>query len=75
MSQRNGELRQFGPSTTALFWDLSCEICHKSFSNGQDIARNICNHSFHQDCVENWWREVKSKGKYYLPGLQIKFEA
>ena len=33
----------------------TCEICHDTINNG-DIIRiiNICNHSFHQECIDAW---------------------
>ena len=35
---------------------IKCEICHDNINEG-DILRmvNICNHSFHQECVDSWF--------------------
>ena len=35
---------------------ISCEICHDNINNN-DILRtiNVCNHSFHQECVDSWF--------------------
>lgn len=36
--------------------EIKCEICHDAIQNG-DILRmiNVCNHSFHQECVDSWF--------------------
>lgn len=36
--------------------EIKCEICHDTIQNG-DILRmiNVCNHSFHQECVDSWF--------------------
>ena len=40
--------------------EISCEICHDAIQNG-DILRmiNVCNHSFHQECVDSWFENNK----------------
>jgi hypothetical protein len=52
------DLRNYTTSTTHLpnTPEINCEICHDSIQNG-DILRiiNICNHSFHQECVDSWF--------------------
>ena len=40
--------------------EIKCEICHDAIKDG-DILRmiNICNHSFHQECVDSWFENNK----------------
>ena len=40
--------------------EIKCEICHDAIQNG-DILRmiNVCNHSFHQECVDSWFENNK----------------
>ena len=37
--------------------DDICTICQDNFENNQEIRRlNHCNHSFHRDCIDTWFR-------------------
>ena len=40
--------------------EIKCEICHDMIQDG-DILRmiNVCNHSFHQECVDSWFENNK----------------
>lgn len=40
--------------------EIKCEICHDAIQN-DDILRmiNVCNHSFHQECVDSWFENNK----------------
>ena len=40
--------------------EINCEIFHDAIKDG-DILRmiNICNHSFHQECVDSWFENNK----------------
>jgi len=40
--------------------EIKCEICHDAIQDG-DILRmiNVCNHSFHQECVDSWFENNK----------------
>ena len=52
------DLRNYTTLTTHLpnTPEIKCEICHDTIQNG-DILRmiNVCNHSFHQECVDSWF--------------------
>jgi hypothetical protein len=52
------DLRNYTTLTTHLpnTHEIKCEICHDTIQNG-DILRmiNVCNHSFHQECVDSWF--------------------
>ena len=41
--------------------DEICVICLSSLKSGENIYKLECNHSFHTDCIINWFR--KSHGK------------
>lgn len=39
---------------------IKCEICHDNINNGEILRMiNICNHSFHQECVDSWFENNK----------------
>jgi hypothetical protein len=36
--------------------EINCEICHDSIKEGEILRMiNVCNHSFHQECVDSWF--------------------
>ena len=40
--------------------EVKCEICHDVINNGEIVRMiNICNHSFHQECVDSWFENNK----------------
>jgi hypothetical protein len=40
--------------------EIKCEICHDNINNGEILRMiNICNHSFHQECVDSWFENNK----------------
>lgn len=53
-SDHNGDNNENDNGTNAETIS-NCEICHDAINNG-DIIRiiNICNHSFHQECIDAW---------------------
>ena len=39
---------------------VKCEICHDIINNGEIVRMiNVCNHSFHQECVDSWFENNK----------------
>jgi hypothetical protein len=53
-------LTTYSPNDNVESVDLKCEICHDNI-NETDILRmvNVCNHSFHQECVDSWFENNK----------------
>ncbi|ESN97593.1 hypothetical protein HELRODRAFT_127848, partial [Helobdella robusta] len=38
----------------------SCPICLEAFKDGSFVFQLQCGHVFHQQCVEEWLKNVKS---------------
>jgi len=40
-------------------WGTACVICLEEFKGGDEVARLLCGHSFHEQCVRRWLKQHK----------------